>query len=85
VPVLLEDSPRPAPERAAEVTVRVMTEEQARGGRRRPRLGSIVTTLVALVVAVALILVVGVVTGFLHLGNPFATTSIDRSPPAVLR
>ena len=33
----------------------------------------------------ALLLVVGLVTGVLGIGNPFATTTIDRSPPAVLK
>ena len=43
------------------------------------------STLVALALAVALFLVVGVMTGILSIGNPFATTTIDRSPPAVLK
>jgi hypothetical protein len=85
MPVLVDDRPRPATERPPEVTVRVVTEDRAGTRRRLPRLGAIFTTLVALIVAVALILVVGVVTGFLHLGNPFATSSVDRSPPAVLK
>ncbi len=74
---------RPAP---AEVTVRVVTESAAPATRRRlPRPGSVISTLVALALAVALFLVVGVITGLLSIGNPFATTTIDRSPPAVLK
>ena len=43
------------------------------------------STLVALALTVALLLVVGLATGFLNIGNPFATNTIDRSPPAVLK
>ena len=84
MPTLLEDAPRRAPERAPEVTVRVVTEEGRRARRRLPSIASMVTTLVAAAVVVAVVLVVGVVTGILHL-NMFATTTIDRSPPAVLK
>jgi hypothetical protein len=94
MPVLLDDSPRPVGDaeldgtRPAppEVTVRVVTEGSAPATRRRlPRPGNVISTLVALALAVALLLVVGVVTGLLSIGNPFATTTIDRSPPAVLK
>ena len=83
------DTPNPTatPTAAApEVTVRVVTEHAPAARRRRlPRPGNVLSTLVALALTVAILLAVGVVTGFLHLGNPFATTSIDRSPPAVLK
>jgi hypothetical protein len=94
MPVLLDDAPRtdhgvrldaeraPAPE----VTVRVVAQESGGVRRRRlPRPGNVLSTLVALALAVALFLVVGVMTGILSIGNPFATTTIDRSPPAVLK
>lgn len=93
MPVLL-DPPRPTRDRgldatqpsAPEVTVRVVAQESAAVRRRRlPRPGNVLSTLVALALVVALLLVVGVVTGFLNIGNPFATTTIDRSPPAVLK
>jgi Protein of unknown function (DUF4230) len=84
VPTTLEDAPRRAPERAPEVTVRVVTEETRRTRRRLPSIASMVTTLEAAAAVVAVFLVVGVVTGILHF-NPFATTTIDRSPPAVLK
>jgi hypothetical protein len=75
----------PAPA-APEVTVRVVTEHApAPRPRRLPRPGNVLSTLVALALTVAILLLVGVATGFLHLGNPFATTTIDRSPPAVLK
>jgi len=75
---------------APEVTVRVVTEHApattpATRRRRLPRPGNVLSTLVALALTVAILLLVGVVTGFLHLGNPFATTTIDKSPPAVLK
>lgn len=89
--LMLEDPPR-APEEAAtipaapEVTVRVVTEHAPATRRRRlPRPGNVLSTLVALALTVAILLAVGVATGLLHLGNPFATTAIDRSPPAVLK
>jgi hypothetical protein len=89
MPVLLDDPARaPEAERTAapEVTVRVVTQAAPATRRRRlPRPGNVLSTLVALALAVAIFLLVGVVTGFLHLGNPFATTTIDRSPPAVLK
>ncbi len=96
MPVLLDDTARldgptvpatsPAAPTAHEVTVRIVTQESAPTTRRRlPRPGNVVSTLVALALAVALLLVVGLVTGVLGIGNPFATTTIDRSPPAVLK
>jgi hypothetical protein len=95
MPLLLDDPPRaadaptvaapPAPA-APEVTVRVVTQEAPATRRRRlPRPASVLTTLVALALTVAILMLAGVVIGFLHLGNPFATTSVDRSPPAVLQ
>ena len=88
MPALLDDPPRPARDAVPappEVTVRVTQESSAVRRRRLPRPGNVLSTLVALALAVALFLVVGVVTGILSIGNPFATTSIDRSPPAVLK
>ncbi len=83
MPVLLDDATRHAP---PEVTVRVVTQASPPMTRRRlPRPGNVISTLVALALAVALFLVVGVATGLLSIGNPFATTTIDRSPPAVLK
>ncbi len=85
MPTMLDDRPRPAPERTPEVTVRVVTDSGPATRRRRPTISSMVMTLVAAAVAVAIFLLVGVLTGILHLGNPFATTTIDRSPPALLQ
>src|SRR6478735_4223707 len=69
------------------MTRRVSTSRPRLPPRRRrlPRPGNVISTLVALTLAVALLLVVGLVTGVLNIGNPFATTTIDRSPPAVLK
>ncbi|MFN8026080.1 MAG: DUF4230 domain-containing protein [Acidimicrobiia bacterium] len=99
MPLMLDDPPRAeqgttpietptvtAAAAAPEVTVRVVTEHAPTARRRRlPRPGNVLSTLVALALTVAILLAVGVATGFLHLGNPFATTAIDRSPPAVLK
>jgi hypothetical protein len=93
MPVLLDDtrptrdaSPDATRPAAPEVTVRVVTQESPPIRRRRlPRPGNVLSTLVALALAVALFLVVGILTGILSIGNPFATTTIDRSPPAVLK
>jgi hypothetical protein len=93
MPVLLDDT-RPTRDASAdatvpaapELTVRVVTQEAPAMRRRRlPRPGNVLSTLVALALAVALFLAVGVLTGILSIGNPFATTTIDRSPPAVLK
>jgi len=94
MPVLLDAPPKPprkaeldaAPAAAPEVTVRIVTQDgPAVRHRRLPRPGNVLSTLVALALAVALFLVVGLVTGILDFRNPFATTTIDRSPPAVLK
>lgn len=82
------DAPTSPAAPAHELTVRVVTEHApapAARRRRLPRPGNVLSTLVALALTIAILLLVGVATGFLHLGNPFATTSIDRSPPAVLK
>lgn len=93
MPLMLDDPPRateaPTAPNPQEVTVRIVTEHApgAAPARRRrlPRPGNVLSTLVALALTVAILLLVGVATGFLHLGNPFATTAIDHSPPAVLK
>jgi hypothetical protein len=86
MPTLLDDPPRPAPaERAPhDVTVRVVAESGARP-RRGVSLTGIVQTMVVGALAVGLLLIGGVLTGILSIGNPFATTTIDRSPPALLQ
>lgn len=82
MPTLLDDT-RPS---APEVTVRVVTQDAPATRRRRlPRPGNVISMLVALALAAAIFLLVGLLTGILDIGNPFATTAIDRSPPAVLK
>lgn len=82
MPTLLDDT-RPS---APEVTVRVVTQDAPATRRRRlPRPGNVISMLVALALAAAILLLVGLLTGILDIGNPFATTTIDRSPPAVLK
>jgi hypothetical protein len=71
-----------------EVTVRVVTDDGGgggRGGRRRRRL-SLASFMVMLALGAAAavgFVVVGAITGFLH--NPFSTTIVDRSQPALLQ
>jgi hypothetical protein len=79
------DLDRHAPAQAGnqEVTVRVVADAGRRS--RRGAVASIVSTLVVGAVAVAVIVAAGVVTGFLDIGNPFGTTTVDRTSPALLR
>ena len=76
------DQRAPAPANQ-EVTVRVVADGGPR--RRRGVVASVVSTLVVGAVAVAVILAAGAVTGLLDIGNPFGTTTVDRTTPALLR
>src|SRR5258706_13415618 len=73
---------------APEIVVRVAGPE-GRGPRVRERrrlsLGSIGVTAAVGAVAVALLLIVGAVTGLIDIGNPFGTTTTDRSPHVLLK
>jgi hypothetical protein len=78
------DRHAPAPQAGnQEVTVRVVADAGRRS--RRGAVASVVSTLVVGAVAVAVIVAAGVVTGFLDIGNPFGTTTVDRTSPALLR
>jgi cytoskeletal protein RodZ len=80
-----------------EITVRVVAEtneprsnrsglEQTRRPRRRlPSLGSIVAALGIGILALVGFLIVGALTGLFSIGNPFGTSTIDRSQPALLK
>jgi hypothetical protein len=70
-----------------EVTVRVVTEHAGGrgGGGRRPRLGGLVVAAALLVLAGVLAVGLGLASGLLDLSNPFASETIDRTPPVVLR
>ena len=84
MPDLLQNSDAPTRPANQDVTVRVVTEApQYR--RRRWSFGSAMAILVAGVVGVAMLGVVGVLTGVLNIPNPFSTESVDRSSPALLR
>jgi len=63
-----------------DVTVRVVAESP----RRRFTFRGLFATFATGAVAVAALLVVGVLTGVLSIPNPFATESVDRSTPALL-
>ncbi len=99
MPTMLEDSPRAAASRgdagapANEVVVRVVTEDRTgpgdgtRGTARRPRRFGIrgaVTAVFLGAVAIGVFLLVGIVSGLLSF-DPFSTTRVDRTPPALLR
>jgi uncharacterized protein DUF4230 len=64
-----------------DVTVRVVAD----GGRRRFSLLGVLTTVVAGALAVGMVLIAGVLTGVLSIGNPFATSTVDRSGPAMMK
>jgi Protein of unknown function (DUF4230) len=75
-----------------EITIRVVTDtgSSGPGGPRRPRwrlpsFGSIVALLGIGVLALIGMLIVGILTGLLSIANPFATSTIDRSQPALLK
>ena len=53
--------------------------------RRFPSFGSIVSTLAVGALALGLFLAAGVLTGLLQLSNPFGTSTVDRSQPALLK
>jgi hypothetical protein len=80
MPTLLKDRPT-APDPSREVTVRVVAD----GGRRRPRLSSIVSLVVVAALAVGVLAIAGVLTGILSFANPFTTSTVDRSSPALLK
>lgn len=81
MPTLLEDSTDQA-RGDHDVTVRVVADG---GRRRRPLFGSIVSTVVVGALAVGVLVIAGVLTGVLDLANPFATSTVDRSSPALLK
>jgi hypothetical protein len=81
MPTLLEDSTDQA-RGDHQVTVRVVADG---GRRRRPLFGSIVSTVVVGALAVGVLVIAGVLTGVLDLANPFATSTVDRSSPALLK
>jgi hypothetical protein len=81
----LDDRPPAAGDRVNEVTVRVVADGAGRSSRRRlPWVVSVVAVLLAAALACTAFVAAGVVTGLFHLSNPFATSTVDRSPPALL-
>jgi hypothetical protein len=95
MPALLEERAEAAPDGRTgnhEITVRVEAVGGGSGsdGSRRPRrgvpsLGSIVAALGIGVLALVGFLIVGALTGLFSIGNPFSTSTIDRSQPALLK
>lgn len=78
--------PSPSPDPAT-VIVRV-DDHGGRGDRPRRRPSSILSRLAvgAVLIGIGLVavIVLGLVSGLLHFGNPFAERTIDRTPPVVL-
>ena len=93
MPTLLDDradAPQAGVAANHEITVRVVAEGGGTGGQQRPRrrlpsMGSIVAALGIGVLALVGFLIVGALTGLFSIGNPFSTTTVDRSPPALLK
>jgi hypothetical protein len=63
----------------------LLREVSPRQLARRRGLGGVVLGTVAIAVAATIVVVLGLLTGLLNIGNPFTTQTIDRTPPAVLR
>jgi hypothetical protein len=89
MPTLLEDRPKSA-NGSNEIVVRVTGDRPGPGaGRAERRRGftfrGAVTTVLLGGVAVLLFLLVGAVSGLLSIGNPFGTTRVDRTSPALLK
>jgi hypothetical protein len=79
MPTLLQGGPATPDSR--EVTVRVVAD----GGRRRGVAARVVTTLVVGALAAGVLVVAGVLTGVIGIANPFGTSTVDRSSPALLK
>lgn len=74
--------------RNPEVTVRLVTEEARRGGRgggRGPTFGGALTTAGLGAVAVAILLVVGAITGLIDLGGLFGSSKTTTSTSVLLK
>ena len=53
--------------------------------RRGPSVGGVLLGTVAIALVAAMVVGLGLLSGLLHIGNPFTTETIDRTPPTVLR
>lgn len=83
MPTMLEE--RPVARHAPEVVVRVETAPTKHGGGGRRGGRGLLTTLGFGAIALALVLVAGTLTGLISIGNPFAATTTDHSPPVLLK
>jgi Protein of unknown function (DUF4230) len=83
MPTLLEER-TPTDPPPNELVIRHVSGDgsQRRAPRRRP---SLLLTVAVGALAVAVFLAAGVLTGLFHIGNPFGTTTVDRSPPVLLK
>jgi len=53
--------------------------------RRGPSLGGVVVGIIAIAMAAIMVVGLGLLTGLLHIANPFTAQAVDRTPPPVLR
>jgi hypothetical protein len=74
-----------------EIVVRVTSDHAYQAPARAPRArrgvtvrGAVVTALLG-AVAIGLFLLFGAISGLLSIGNPFSTTQVDRTQPALLK
>jgi hypothetical protein len=82
VPTLLSDSSTSSPgPRANDVTVRVVAD----GHHRRGVLPAVVATVVLGALAAGVLVIAGVLTGVIGIANPFGTSTVDRSSPALMK
>jgi hypothetical protein len=92
MPTLLEERTNRPSGRPQEVVVRVTTDEARGRGpapASRPRRaftlrGAVITALLG-ALAIGLFLLFGAISGLLSIGNPFDTTRVDRTQPALLK
>jgi hypothetical protein len=82
MPTLLSDrTSSPSPGNGSnDVTIRVVAD----GHRRRGILSTAVTTVVVGALAAGVLVIAGVLTGVISIANPFGTSTIDRSSPALM-
>jgi hypothetical protein len=88
---LLEERTNVASSRPPEVVVRVTSDDARRGPATAPKArrgftvrGAVITALLG-AVAIGLFLLLGAISGLLSIDNPFSTTRVDRTQPALLK
>lgn len=85
MPTIVEERPRPQQEIVLRVTGDPITDRGATRPRRRLSLRGLGVLTAAGAVGFGLILVLGTLAGLFNIGNPFAASTVDRTPPALLK